>query len=152
MALLIVHRLHHAPMSNPYAPPSTRNDAPETLSNKDTILRRIGALSSAYLLASTLWRQFPDLQSMLIGAAVMALFIFGFLRGRRKFHFSISLFMALSIAVQTYFMNLAIAHPERLPMALGPRPWLEFAIAIIPHVIALTCASALYFRARATRA
>jgi hypothetical protein len=139
-------------MSNPYAPPSTRNDAPETLSNKDSILRRIGALSLAYLSIMALWNPFPDLLSALMGVALLVVLIFGFLRGRRKFHVWIALFMALSIAVQTYFMNLAIAHPERLPVPLGPRPWLEFAIAIIPHVIALTCASALYFRARATRA
>ena len=152
MALLIVHRSTTRPMTNPYAPPSTREDVPPTPSNKDTILRRIGAVSLVYLLASTLWTLFPDFQNMLIGAAVMALFIYGFLRGRRRFHFWIALFMVLTISVQTYFMSRAMAHPEKLPTPLGPHPWLEFAVAIIPHSIAFGCAAALYIKARARRA
>lgn len=135
-------------MSNPYTPPTTKEDVPPTSSNKDTILRRIGALAFIYISVRSLINPFPDFQSALIGVAILGLLINGFLRGKRRFHFWIAFFMALSIATQAYFMNRAIQHPERLPVPMGPHPWLEFAVAIIPHTIALVCATALYIRAR----
>lgn len=137
------------PMTNPYAPPAAAQNVPEKPSNTDKILRRIGAMSLGYLLVSALLREsLPEPASSVFAVAVMGTCIYGFLRGGRKFHLSIALFMALTIFVQAYLQNRAIAHPERIPVEMGPHPWLDFARAIEAHVLALACASALYFRAR----
>ena len=135
-------------MSNPYAPPTTSDPAPEQPSNKDTILRRLGALSFGYITVSILMRNWTNLQETWGPTALMVVLIYGFLRGGRKFHLGIALYMAFGIVVQTYLTNRAIAHPERLPISLGPHPWLDFAKALAPHAIALVCATALYLRAR----
>ena len=132
-------------MSNPYAPPATREDVPEKPSNKDSILRQLGALSMGYVVVRAFG---SNLSGIWGGMEVIAVCIYGFLRGQRKFHLGIALFMALSIAVQAYFVNRAISHPERIPVNMGPHPWLDFARAILPHTIALACATALYVRAR----
>jgi len=132
-------------MFNPYAPP---NVEPEKGLAKEVILRRLGAFSLAYVAAMALWSRFPDLLTALGGAAIMSTCIYGFLRGGRKSHFGIAVFMLLSIATQGYFMNRAMAHPERLRIPLSTYPWLEFAGAVIPHLIALVCSSALYLKAR----
>ncbi|MEK7951748.1 hypothetical protein [Luteolibacter soli] len=136
-------------MSNPYAPPSIQEDALETRSNKGTILRSIGALALSYHVVRILLRPFPTIFGIpLESAMIMALFIYGFLRGGKKFHLSIALFMALSIAVQVYFGSRAIAHPERLPFPMDPHPWRQLVIAEVPFAIALACASLLYLGAR----
>ncbi len=139
-------------MSNPYAPPETREEGSREAWSKDSTLRRLGAISVAYILVRVLLNSFPDLPTKLTALALMGAFIYGFLRGGRKYQLGIALFMGLCIWVQAYFMNRAIAHPERLPIQLSRYPWLEFAASVIPHAIALLCAAALYVRARRTAA
>jgi len=135
-------------MSNPYAPPSTKEDVPPIPANKDTLLRRIGALAIAYILAKILWNAPQNLAGTLGAAATMSACLYGFLRGKRKSHLAIALYMILIFSVQSYFMNLALAHPERLMVGLGPHPWLDFAWGLTPNTIAFICATALYIRAR----
>lgn len=91
---------------------------------------------------------FSDLLNYLGVAMVMVACIYGFLRGKKRGHLWIACYMLLSISVQAYFTGRAIEHAERLPIPLSPHPWLEFAGAIVPHMIALICASVLYTRAR----
>lgn len=139
-------------MSNPHAPPSTQDTPQAASSNNHTTLRCIGALALTYSLTKLLWR-FSNLRNALgildifVGSAFLSLLIFGFIRGRRTFHFWIALFMLLSISAQTYFMDRALAHPERLRMDPGAHPWLHFAFSLLPHTIALICAIALFIRA-----
>ena len=102
----------------------------------------------AYVTARALWDPVPGLQNVVGGVGLLVGCIYGFLRGRRKFHGWIALFLGVSIALQAYFMNRAIGNPERLPIPLPANPWLEFAVGIIPHAIALICASALFVPAR----
>ena len=129
---------------DPYAPPATRE---HVVSDKDTLLRRLGALSLGYVIVRLLLRPPLGLQEALGGSAILAVCIYGFLRGGRRFHLGIALWMGLTMWVQGYFVSRAIAHPERLPVDIGPHPWWDFVLGIVPLIIALVCASALYVRA-----
>lgn len=135
-------------MSNPYTPPETKDASPPPVPGADASLRWTGAICFIYLAAKELIRDAPDASMKWTGLAVMAAMICGFLRGGKKSHLGISIFMAISIPTQAFFMSRVIADPERLGIALSSNPWLEFAIAVIPHGIALICASALYARGR----
>lgn len=139
-------RLHL--MSDPYAPPETQDALPQAGPAADRVLRWTGAICFIYLAAKELIREDPDASMKWTGLAVMAAMIYGFLHGGRKSHLGIAIFMAISIPTQAFFMSRAIANPGQLPTVLSPHPWLEFAIAVIPHAIALICSSALYVRAR----
>jgi hypothetical protein len=135
-------------MTDPYAPPETQEALPHPGSVADRVLRWTGAICFTYLAANELVREDPDAFVKWNVLAVMAAMIYGFLRGGKKSHLGIAIFMAISIPTQAFFMSRAIANPERLGIVLSPDPWLEFAVAVIPHAIALICASALYVRAR----
>lgn len=135
-------------MSDPYATPETKDAPPHLRPAAECRLRWIGAICFIYLAAKELIRDAPDASMKWTGLAIMAAMIYGFLRGGKKSHLGISIFMAISIPTQAFFMSRAIANPERLGIVLSSNPWLEFAIAVIPHGIALICASALYVRGR----
>jgi len=139
-------------MSNPYSPPTSQEEHPGTPSNRDTTLRRIGALITTIQLGRLLWNAFsnPDnapVSAMITGAAAGILFlgsfIYGFLRGGRKFHLAILIILAFSIIAGTYTMWYIAPHqpPGRW------NPWLTFALQMSPAVISFLCATALYLRA-----
>jgi hypothetical protein len=136
-------------MTNPYAPPETPEDHPAKDGPSDRRLRWLGALTMIYLSAGVAMRE-PIMghDDRLAGLGLMAVFIYGFLRGGRKFQLGIALLMAISIPTQAYFVHRSIALADRLPVPLSPHPWRELAVAIIPHSIALVCSAMLYFRAR----
>lgn len=135
-------------MSDPYAPPETKDASPQPGLDVDACLRWIGAICLMFLAANEVIRDVPDASMNWTGPAAMAAMTYGFLRGGRKSHLGIAIFMAVSIPTQAFFMSRVIADPERLGIAFSSNPWLKFAIAVIPHGIALICASALYVRGR----
>lgn len=141
-------------MSNPYAPPSSQEEHPGTPSNRDrdTTLRRIGALSTTVQLVRLWWNSFSNFNNLPLSAIIagasagtlfLGVFIYGFLRGGRKSHFGILLFIAFSLISQAY--TLWYIAPHQQPGQWNP--WLSFALQASPTIIAFFCATALYLRA-----
>ncbi|MGE9267754.1 MAG: hypothetical protein ACQKBY_06625 [Verrucomicrobiales bacterium] len=110
-------------------------------------MKAIAALALVYIAIRSMFSGFSSLGYRSSSAFLMVFLAIGLFRYSRRFHFGVFIWMGITILVHTLLMKRALAQPVLLSSAIPARPWLDFGIGLIPHILAMTCALALCVRA-----
>lgn len=132
-------------MISPYDPPKTTESQIPT-SRADSILRWIGVLCFGYLVLGIIFSDYIALTFKIVGVVLNSFLAIGLLRLGRRFCLGVAIFLGVTISVQAYFTQAAIANWQSIQIPIPNAPWMIFARAIIPHLIILACAATLFYR------
>ena len=137
---------------DPYAPPRSEVEVSPSMRDGvgvDQVLRRVGGACLGYgaLLVAASWDG-SDAVVMVIAVAIWVGMCWAFVRGGRRWHFSIAVLMLFGVVVQARLVGPRVAQLEAMGRSVGVKVWWMLGSSILTCAVTMVCGLVLWVRAR----